>query len=244
MLNEWILLPTLTKLWDIIMFSAFIAFILGAIGIFISIIRPKKITSKNLSMEFDNQQQKEECEDEEVWSLFNHKFFRTLESQKNTSTYYHTTIITNKDAVNISFLRDCVFRILHEEIYSFIKEAEKTNGKNLNTLPVFMNHIIDTYEEYSKTIKIELPNGKIIFGVPLSYINKFNNWNSDHVKVCLENIDSVISDKLYTNWKYKASTLLEHLYILVKLILLDASKTLKQLNGDLDKEVEEKVKKL
>lgn len=240
MFNEWLLLPTITKLWDIIMFSCFIAFILGAIGAFIIIIRPKKLSYNGNSIEFDTE--KKEIEDD--WSLFNHKFFRILEAQKNSNSFYFTNIVTNKDCVNIVFLRDCKFRIMQEEMFSFIKEATRTEGKNLDTLPTFINHIIDTYEEVSKSIRIELTNGTIIYGVPNCYINKFNNWHSEHIKICIEGINSVISDKLYTNWKFKASTLLEHLYFIIQLTLLDAQRTLSQLNGDLDKEIEEKLEQV
>jgi hypothetical protein len=242
-INSWISSPFLSRLADLFLIFLTIAFVLGLFTLFIKFTKITRIFGpKNIGVELLNADDLKKLKDKE-WSLLDHKLFKFLERYRYTSflKMSSTEQYTIKDAINNTFLRDCKFKIIGEILFYFIKDLEKTSGKDIEEFPSVINRIVETYEQLAKKILIELPNGKKIYGVPDCYINKFNYWHSDHIKLCLDGIYSVLAEKVY-DWKIKAAFCLEYIYVCLQLTLDDAKKTLSNLNGDLDKEISEKVK--
>lgn len=240
LLQTWLSQPIPERLLDIALLAFLFGFVLYSIVKFVNALnlRPTSIKSKNTVIDFKG---KFSDVEDKNWTLLNHKIFRILETVKNTQ-YYVKEHITNKDIINTAFLRDCVFASIEDELISFIQNIERKEGEGLEHLPELINKWVDKQEIISKKTTIVLIDGTEICGIPNIYVTKFNAWNSDHIKLCLEGIQNVLSDKLYVNsWKYRASTCLEYMSMIVQLILTDAQRTLSSLNGDLDKRIAEMI---
>jgi hypothetical protein len=60
----------------------------------------------------------------------------------------------------------------------------------------------------------------------------------------MNSINDVLSDKLYEDWYATLRACLDYLYVAFDLTIQDAKLTLKDLNGDLDEEIQEILSKM
>jgi len=97
--------------------------------------------------------------------------------------------------------------------------------------------MIAQYEKLSQNVKITLPDGGVVYGMPSSYLTKFNRWHSPHIAMCLDSIGDVLSDRLYDDWYSQLRACLDYFHVVFELTIEDAKNTLEELNGELDREI-------
>lgn len=178
-------------------------------------------------------------------SLLNHRFFRMMRSTQTAGFFQLSDsnyMPQAKDNINLVFLRDCKFKIFKDGMTEFVEKVEKLSSEKerediVQHFPSVVSDLIAMYESMSKSLKITLPDGEVLYGVPSIYMFKFNKWHSEHTAMCLESINDVLSDKLYEDWYAQLRSCLDFLYVAFELTISDAKLTLKDLNGDLDKEI-------
>jgi hypothetical protein len=247
---EWLLLPITTKLMDMLLLCGGLSILLLIITLFIKGLNIKKVNVKDTSFELnsDDATEVEEIDDRKYnrrvtdrnWNLREHKLFKLLEMSQNNSPYLESQV-TNKLIINNVYLQDCVFRSLKDDVYDFVCKVEKNNGERLDNLNEVLYNSIERYKLLSSKITIKLIDGSVIMGIPDIYLFKLNKWMDEHITFCLHEIQHTIADAYYMGWQYKLSTCLEYLYVMCTLIIEDANRTMKRLNGELDKEIADKT---
>lgn len=180
-------------------------------------------------------------------SLLKHRYFRLMRNIQVSGFFQIGSSgcpMLPKEAINLAFLRDCKFKVFEDGISEFVKVVESLKSdeekeEKVQQISSVISNLIDKYVEMSASLRIELPDDRVIYGVPSTYINKFNKWHSDHISMCLEAINDILGDKLYEDWFAELRACLDILYIAFQLTIQDAKQTLNELNGELDKEIAE-----
>ena len=247
----WIEQPLKVQLLELMMLAGIIGFLLLSLYFFIKALKPDvDVTTKSGSTKisfFRSHKKKVERP-----SLLNHRYFRMMHSTQISGFFQmETNSCTQlaKDVINLTFLRDCKFKVFEDGMRDFVAEIEALptlKAREERTLQISdkISELITTYEEMSKSVRIALPGGAILYGVPSVYLSKFNKWHGDHTTMCLNSINDVLSDKLYEDWYATLRACLDYLYVAFDLTIQDARLTLKDLNGDLDKEIQEILSKM
>jgi hypothetical protein len=250
-MDIWLALTLGEKLINILIICGALGLVLLFIALFLKFLNVRKLNVKDTSIELNNKEEAtpvEEIDDKRYnrratdrnWNLKDHKLFKLLEMSQNNSLYLDSQV-TNKLIVNNTYLQDCVFRSLKDDIYDFVCKVEKNNGEGLDSLNDVLYNSMERYKSLSSRIIIKLVDGSVIMGIPDIYLFKLNKWMDEHITFCLHEIQHTITDSFYAGWQYKISTCLEYLYVMCTLIIEDANRTMKRLNGDLDKEIEAKT---
>jgi len=253
--SVWLTLPLQSQLASVMLIAGIISFTLIALVLFVKAIKPVEVTatSKGVKVSFFSKLLKSKKKKEETakkgasrLSLTTHKFFKLL---RNVQTEGFLQLDNHypplpKEIINLTFLKDCKFKVFQEGMTKFVEEVEGLKSddekeERVQHIPSVISDLISKYAEIAESIRIELDEGRVIYGVPSTYIAKFNKWHSDHVTMCLRAINSVLGDKLYEDWFAELRACLDFLYIAFELTLQDANKTLNDLNGDLDEEIAE-----
>lgn len=146
-----------------------------------------------------------------------------------------------------SFLEDCKVKVFYDNLRAFVVAIEllKTEEEKINMLSTIINRIYDWIEEYNKKaedIRIDLPDGTCIYGIPSVFIKKFDDWHSQHVDATVLKIKQTFYSSFYTSWQLKLIMILDHIDTAFLLTVKDAEKTLLSLNGDLEEEIQKRTK--
>lgn len=251
LLATWVALPLNLQLLNLLIVCVTFSFLLLALFFFIRAVKPTLITKEGAKLKFFSIKRKEKNKDtpisiacvEERGSLLNHRFFRMMRSTQTAGFFQiGEDAPLAKDIINLVFLRDCKFKVFREGITEFIEEIEgmpdvKSREERVQHVPSVISDLVAKYEEMSKSLRIVLPDGSVLYGVPSVYMTKFNKWHSDHTAMCLDSINDVLSDKLYEDWYAQLRASLDFLHIAFDLTMADAKLTLRDLNGDLDREI-------
>lgn len=176
-------------------------------------------------------------------SLVHHRLFNLLRNAMTPGFIMHINSehCSEKQAINSTFVKDCKVKVFYDGLYEFFIDLEKHAGAGLSRLPDKITDLIEDYEREAARMPIELPGGRIIIGVPSSYMRKFNNWHTPHVKLCLSGITDALASRFYPDWWTRATVCMEYIAMAFDLTFEDAEKTLCQLNGDLEREISEMV---
>lgn len=186
--------------------------------------------------------------------LVNHSFFFNLNNKMHTSMGCLNFDIdfdkeactdeafNNKMFITQFFLQKCKVKVFHDRLRSYVDKLVNTNGIDIMN---FMNEIylcIDEYESLARQHKIELPNKRIIYGVPENFILKFNEWHQPHVELLAAKVKDIIYNNFYQTWEIKVIVILEILDMSFELTYQDAKMTLLSINGEVEREIDEKIK--
>lgn len=261
----WLNLPVSQQLVSLALFAAVVFLFLFALAIFLNALRPEVIQEdgKRRIIFFagfkkkQNSHQKDENNCDDIDKIDDscgptplaHRFFKYMAvgSSGQLKISDNLVPVTAKESINLAFLRDCMFKIFYDGILEYTKKilattSDEEKEKLVQNIPLKIQELTNIYNDKALQIPIQLPNGITIKGVPLVYINKFNQWHDEHVALCLDNIIYVLRDKMYTGWYDELRSCLDFLLLAFQLTEQDARKTLNSLNGELDKAIEEKIK--
>lgn len=243
-MDKWLLLPLATKFGDVILLCGLLVFILFALWAFVRITGPKRIAFGKAEADFGGTGTSGRESARELPSLRHHRFFKLMESAKNSSFLVPDGgVLTAKDAINVAFLRDCKFKVFREGMIDFVTQLERREGDNIGAFPETINNLVERYEMMAHKLVIDLPDGSTICGVPTCYLRKFSAWHASHAQLALDGVSSVIADRIYPDWWTRAAAALEYLYMAFELTREDSARTLAQLNGDLDTEIADMLAK-
>jgi len=251
----WVSLPLGTQLLNLLIAASTFSFLLIALFFFIRAVRPGMVTKGGAAISFFFKPRKQKNPEapisiacvEERPSLLNHRFFRMMRSTQTAGFFQLDETLTKplaKEVINLAFLKECKFKAFREGMTEFVEKVEgiedlKLREDAVQHIPSAISDLVAMYEEMSKSLRIVLPGGEVLYGVPSVYMAKFNKWHSDHTAMCLDSINDVLSDRLYEDWYAQLRACLDFLHIAFDLTMQDAKLTLKDLNGDLDREIAE-----
>lgn len=154
------------------------------------------------------------------------------------------------------FLEECMSVVFYEKLLTWIQSIEdaRATGKNgleredhcMRLTRGITDDIylwIVEYNEKAKSIKIELPGGQTIYGIPEVFINKFDMWHQVHIETVIEKIRDVVYSDFYKTWQLKLLMILDHLDSVFLMTYQDARRTIAGLNGELEQEIEDKIQR-
>jgi len=245
-MKDWLLLPSADKIQDTIWLMIFITFLATVLILTAKLLKlkPKRIQGKGgtvIDFESENSAPVAEKIAEAVpsvaeWpSLLHHRFFKLM-ARAETPQFFYCGEDSPKNRINEAFLH-LKFTTFREGITEFTKQLELNNGANISRLPEVIVDLIREYERKSQTLRITLPDGTVICGVPKCYIVKFSRWHAPHASMALDNIADVLSDRIYPDWQSRHTSNLDYLHMAFQLTIEDGLLTLPQLNGDLEDEI-------
>lgn len=249
MIDKLLLLP----IWDKIVLGVIALLLLGGI-IFIllfifSKIKNVKIGDTEINLNDNNEApipiSKEPSTIEKVeakQSLLKHPLFLFFESNIGKSFILSNNVTpedADKDAINTAFLQ-IKLKIFHQKLKEFVVKFE-SNEVEIQSILNLVSCCIDGYNDEASNLIIELPNGRLIRGVPKCYLTKFNRWHDPHVKMVQESVLDVLENSIFSKDE-KAKMILQIIKIGFILTIEDAKLTLNQLNGDLEAEIKQMLK--
>jgi hypothetical protein len=131
-----------------------------------------------------------------------------------------------RDAIFKDFL---IFKLssIRHSFENFLKKGdlEKLTPTAYHTRMLeCINEIVRRYEAKALDQKI-----------PQVVIDRFNYWNSDHIRQLYNVINDVCDDDIYTNNTIKTKIIFDYVVVVINWTISDAKKTLIDLNGELNK---------
>jgi hypothetical protein len=182
--------------------------------------------------------------------LTEHSVFFNIQKYVEGNTCFEldvsNPIIKTKVEVATAFIQQCKLPIFYSRLRDWVAEFNLvTSGKEgLTKLYSLASNLYKWVEEYSikaNDLKIELSDGRIFFGVPPSFINKFNELEEPLLKMILHKVHDVIYNNFYSSWQLKLIVILDHLDTWVYLMVKDAERTIETLNGHLERDIKAKL---
>lgn len=140
-----------------------------------------------------------------------------------------------------AFLRECKLPVFHDRMVEFINELIASNGACLPIMNSLIWNGVIEYEQKARTLKVNLPDKRVIYGIPETLVAKFNEWHSPKVDMCARKIREVLSGQFYQSWQMKVIIILEILDLAFEMTKYDANMTLASLNGEIEEEIKLKL---
>jgi hypothetical protein len=200
----------------------------------------------------------EEIEEAELEPLYRipftqHTVFFTLKKMMERGVEFEKgSANPNKIRITEVFLEDCLSFVFYTRLKDWVQRLEEMSLgpsrdvdyclEELYTVSDKIYKWIDEYNQKARELRIDLPDGRYISGVPENFIRKFDTWHEVHIETILSKIRQILYSEFYGTWQLKLILILDHLDTVFLLTEYDARKALAGLNGDLDKEIEQKVK--
>jgi len=126
-----------------------------------------------------------------------------------------------KDMLKVKFL---VWKSLTQKMIKEFYQSEFETSED------FYFFVKDFFKEANTNTKIKW----LEMGVPLEAIQKFENWHSKRVYSVSDLVKNVSHSSIYSSYEEKLSVILDCLSLGLSLTVIDAEKTIKDLNGVLD----------
>ncbi len=161
--------------------------------------------------------------------LLNHTFFRSIKKM----TSYEIQHLDIKERLRRAIFRDFLlikFTVIHNRIRAFIMAGDM-NQMDTNTFHDKLSLLVtDIITEYEATALDE--------EIPEIVISKFNKWHSGKAETVFNFVNDICeADDWYVLNTVKFYSFLNQMVSILDLTLIDARKTLINLNGELDKVV-------
>jgi hypothetical protein len=154
---------------------------------------------------------------------------------------------SNSDVVKVTrvFIEDCVLNTYRKELHDFVSKLvsevqEDSKLESLYNLPKLVYQWQDKYMEYSKTIRILLKDGYVLYGVPDSLIKNYQQWSSDYISFLFDKIKSIIFSSFYTTWQLRMIVVMDLYSTIFSLILRDINKAFENITLELNSDIIEK----
>lgn len=249
-MEEWLYLSNTQKMIDIFLILLFFGIILAFIAFFIKFTKAKKISKSGIEFEEEFKKNKDVKEIENTNSnnilvynnninLLHHRFFKLMVLTQ-TKGYLLRGEDTDKHRINTAFLQNCFFLAFYEEVKAFFENVQANNGENLYRLTNVIKDIVTKANSKARLLNVELTDGSVINGIPEIYLSKFEKWNSKYILAISDNLCDILSDSFHSSWIAKGIASLDSLYLCCSIIINDAERTLEYLNGNLEREIEQK----
>lgn len=184
-----------------------------------------------------------------------HTVFFTLKKFMERGVEFETAGMNpNKAKITAVFLEECMSKTFYERLRDWVCKLEEMGEddrpsasqyciEEIYTISDKIYQWIDEYNQRARGLRIDLPDGRSISGVPEVFLRKFDSWHEVHVETILYKIRQILYSEFYLTWQLKLILILDHLDTVFMLTEYDARKTIADLNGDLDREIEAKIKK-
>lgn len=243
----------ITQINNIYSLVAFIILIIVAVSIIIFLVlfiirRAGRLNIKkgDIEVSFDNQTEKiveKIVEVKRKRSLSEHVFFIEMDKWVKYDLNKIKISSESKRIVVTKFLK-IKFKTFTRLLKDYITNAEQILNTNSDykcddIIELFFRGI-DEYNSLARETEIRIGN-RIMKGVPEIFIRKFDEWHTPHIEIVVESIKNIINNEIYIDEYIKLIAILEVFYIAFRLTILDAMQTLNDINGELDKEIEEKL---
>jgi len=168
-------------------------------------------------------------------------FFNLKRGMSGVKIPYSGTLgMKLKAEVAEAFLSKCKMKVFYEGLYGFVQEIEqcKTDYEANEQLYTVLDKVMFWISEYntlaSKT-HVELSNGKVLKSIPEIFLTEFNKWHDSKVEIVAKKIRDTLYSEFYGSWQLKLIVILDHIDVAFYLTIIDAQKTILELNGTMEK---------
>jgi hypothetical protein len=158
-------------------------------------------------------------------NLEQHPFFSTV-------NYWINIEIDNLNITNIAkrnvvraFLK-LKFTVFNDRLKEYIRNNVQDEEICTDGTLCIGNLVVDCLKEYEDKARTK--------GVPDIFIDKFRQWHDPHTDITFESIRSVCESKFYTTNVEKIAAVLDILLYSFRMTIIDAERTINQLNGELE----------
>lgn len=155
--------------------------------------------------------------------LENHRFFSTMNYWINIEI--DNLPITNKMKKNVvtKFLK-IKFNVFLNNFKNFVNEVENGNYDSSRSVELIL---VDSIKEFEFEARRQQ--------IPDLFIEKYRKWDNTHTQITYDAIKSIIESKYYTTMDEQVAAILDILLFSFRLTIVDAEKTINDLNGELEK---------
>jgi len=158
-------------------------------------------------------------------------------------------VIRAKQEIAKIFIEECKLPVFYTRLKEFIHSFDviKDDSERLSHLYSIITYLYSWIEEYSikaATCKVSLSDGRSFYGIPDSFIDKFNEWHNPHVDIVVKKIKDVLYSEFYGTWRLKLIVILDHIDTAFYLTVQDAEKTIETINGKVEKQIRDKLTNL
>lgn len=217
----------------VFLFCGFLAFITFLFIAAIKILKPKEITKDGVKWENGNSEKPESS------SILHHRLFKFFESCESPGAL-SLDGESDKSILCENYLK-LKFKTLHDGYYDFFKNLERHDFDGLSKLPNEVNEWVNQYELKASKMITHTSKGDIC-GIPKCFNQKFSKWHKRHATQLFDDYDNALSDRQYENNRERALVMLTATFFALRETIQDARYTLDNLNGDLDRELDEMIK--
>ncbi len=176
-------------------------------------------------------------------TLTEHPFFSDMVKWEKRDIKHLHIKSEKKKLVVVEFLQ-IKFRTFREMLKNYVIEAEMLlnvghDFKCDDILRLFWEGI-DRYNNEARNHEIRL-NGRVMTGIPEMFLERFDKWHTPHIDMINDAIKQIVNNEIYPDEYVKLLAIIEIFYIAFKLTILDAVGSINELNGELERLLEEKL---
>lgn len=136
--------------------------------------------------------------------------------------------------INIEdYNRDIIFKkflLIKFKVFSKnFKEALKVNFKNLDDSElrnILITNLFNSIKEYENQCNV--------IGIPCMVVTKFSKWHSPHIEMVMNAVNYITTSSFYHSQEEKLAIIFQYYITGFNQTIIDAEKTLHELNGELD----------
>jgi len=146
------------------------------------------------------------------------------------------------------FIEKCRTPAFYNSLKSFLDRINAIEGEQnkLAFLFSFPDTIYHTREEYTKIAKnFEYTIRNVcVSGIPFSLVERYKEWNEKHLDIAIQKMKQAIYSSFYKTWQMKIIMCFEILDTVFLLLGSELENTINSLNGEIDDEIEMKIKQI
>lgn len=157
-----------------------------------------------------------------VTELKNHQFFSTMNFWVSVQIDILPIQSRMKKNVISKFLK-IKFEVFEKKVREYITTLECSDDCVLN----FETIMVDCLKEADE---LALQNS-----IPTIFLEKFKRWDEQHSGITFNSISDICNSKFYTSNYEKTNAILDILLFSFRLTIIDAEKTISEMNGDLER---------
>jgi hypothetical protein len=178
-------------------------------------------------------------------NLMDHSYFNRLRRVKNLGVHVKCDSLIKVKIIE-EFLK-LYSTVMYEDIGNWISEVIENNGKTLMRILEVKHEAIAEYQMKATTLVLNIrykDKNLVLRGIPDLFLIKFENFYDPIRQTLLDQVSEIIIDIFHPTIESKIVGILDVLESIFRLNFVGVSATIQQLNGELDKYLEDELETL
>jgi len=199
---------------------------------------------QDLEIENRVRQKEEITRDKNLIPLAQHEVFVNISAMIEPGIMFKDMIMSPEKKIVIkTFIEECWVPLFRDKIKGFVDLLTSCSAEDcmrtLYTLPEKIYEGIEECYHSAKEVRISLPNGRFIIGVPPVFIERFKEWSKSHTYLLVKKVKGTIYSSFYRTWQMRMIVILDLFDTYFALTKEDLEATVVSLNGEMEKAIKE-----